>query len=138
MITRSTSCLLLLLLLLPACISDKAELQSRPAAKRTCDTEVLFEEVINDLRQVDPMGIPLVISGASLRYVLPARVERVIKQGSAALPNLERLRKVGVAHGMVADACISIIKAKKVQRSIPRIDKQTGISFVTYTILEKN
>ena len=127
--------LLALTLLIIGCARHTADRKPGAAVDVGGDFDVLFEDVIADLKKVNPLGIPTIFStGTWVSYVLPQRAEHVLECGPAALERLEALRKVGAAHGLVAEACIAIIKGQPVQRSSPSTEPRSGVVLITYGI----
>jgi hypothetical protein len=125
---------LLLAFIASGCTSIVSEPKPRPTTLTVSEVEVAFHRALDDVRrcQVLPDGL----TTANWRgLTVPVSAEDIINAGPTAIPLLEQLRGLpGVECAALADACISVISAKKVVRGKPFLSRRDHTQFVTYTV----
>jgi hypothetical protein len=97
--------------------------------------EQLFGEVLADMRSANVLLPPQLVSLQIHRIELPTSAEKLIELGQSALPSLRRLaNSTQVERRMLAECCISIIQAKRVEKGRPYAYEKSNVQFISYTI----
>ena len=93
-----------------------------------------FNVALNDVK-VSHLNIYGPDSANWTSWILPLSASEVLKSGPPAVPSLEYLRALpGEQRQILAEACLAIIRAKKVDRGIPFLLPKQQTKFVCYTV----
>jgi len=95
-----------------------------------------FRKAVNEVKCAHEM--PLGASGASwATFNIPVSAEPILNLGPGAIPVLDDFRKIhDWRTAMLADACVSILEAKRVTRQGTFRSQVGGVEFVTYSVTE--